>query len=230
MNITFNTYTPEDFGAWLATRPVLTHSEIKGVQDDVPYRDGDLYEDEYRGNAVWTMMFHLKNSELDKQKRKLRQWLSGKGTLIMSDTPDSYYEVKRVILPEDYRKSMEYGRINAQFVVYPYEFLASGNTAISGGGTIENEHDASMPLYKIVGNGSGQLVVGNGHMNFTVASADNGLFIDTRLFMAYNNAGTNKNGNLDGEYEDIRLGHGNTNISITSGFTLTTYPRWGYEI
>lgn len=229
LDITYNSKTPADLDAWLATMPVLTHSEIKGNEFDIPAR-GVLLGEEYRGNAIWTMMFHLKNNELDKKKRKIRQWLSGTGTLVMSDTSDSFYEVLRVVQTEDFRRSEKYGRINTQFIVYPYEFLTSGNTAISGGGTIENEHDASMPLYKIEGNGSGTLTVNGYNMTFTVATADNGLFIDTRRFIAYNNAGSNKNGVLSGNYEDLRFIHGENVVSITSGFILTIYPKWGYVI
>lgn len=232
MNITFNSFTPEDKGAWLATRPVPTHSDIKGTQLDIPKRDGVMYADEYRGDMTWQMTFHLKDDELEKRKRKVRQWLSGTGVLIMSDTPDSFYEVKRVILTEDYRKSMEYGRITAQFICYPYEFMVDGDTGIvvTGSQVIANEHDPSMPLYKIVGNGSGTLTVNNKAMTFSVATADNGLYIDTRKFIAYSSSGNNKNGVLNGEYEDIRFITGNNNISITNGFTLTVCPRWGYVI
>lgn len=227
MDLTFKNKTPSDVNAMLATRPVLTHSDIKSNEFDIPLRDGILYDESYRGNAVWQAMFHLLDENLDIRKRKVRQWLSGSGILVMSDTPDSYYEVKRVILGEDYRKSMDYGRINAQFVVYPYEFLTSGDEGISGGGTIENEHDASMPLYKIVGNGSGTLSVNNHAMTFTVS---NTLYIDTRRFLAYDNNNNNKNGVLSGDYEGLRFITGDNAISITSGFTLTTYPKWGYVI
>lgn len=227
MDLTYNNKTPSDVDAWLATLPIRTHSDIKSDEFDIPLRDGILFGESYRGNAMWEAMFHLKNENLDIKKRKVRQWLSGSGILKMSDTPDSYYEVKRVIITDDYRKSMEYGRIKAQFIVYPYEFLLSGDEGISGGGTIENEHDASMPLYKIQGNGSGTLSVNNHGMTFTVSGT---LYIDTRRFLAYDANNNNKNGVLSGDYEGLRFITGDNIVSITSGFTLTTYPRWGYRI
>ena len=121
---------------------------------------------------------------------------------------------------------MDYGRLSAEFVVYPYEFLTSGDTGV-GAGTIANEHDPSMPLYKIVGNGSGTLTVNNNAMTFTVAGT---LYIDTRRFLAYDGSGNNKNGVLSGDYERLRFITGNNVVSITSGFTLTVYPKWGYVI
>lgn len=232
MNITYNSKTPQDVGAGLATMPVLTHSEIKSPNPEIPKRDGILYGPEYRGDAFWQMVFHMKNATYDKSVRSVRQWLKGPGTLIMSTTDDSHYEVERVTLTEDFKKSEEYGRINATFEVYPYEFLESGNTAvtITGTGSITNEHDPSMPLYKIVGNGTGQLSVNGGAVDFTVATADQGLFIDTRNFRIYNNAGTNKTANTTGDITKIRLKTGTNSITLTSGFTLTVYPRWGYII
>lgn len=232
MNITYNSKTPEQVNAWLATYPVLTHSEIKGEVTEVPMHDGMLYGDSYRGDAIWSMTFHLKKTDLDKKKRKVRQWLSGEGTLVMSDTTDSFYEVKRVAITEDYRKSMTYGRIGAEFTVYPYEFLTSGNTgiAVTGTTTIANEHDESMPLYKITGSGSGTLTVNGQNMGFTMTAQDVNLYIDTRKARAYNEAGASKNSALDKDYDLFYLKAGNNSVSISSGFTVTVYPRWGYVI
>ena len=230
MNITYNNKTPESVGAWLATMPTITHSEIKSPNHEVPKRNGKLYGPDYRGNAFLQMIIHMKNATYDTQVRKVRQWLAGQGILRKSTTPDSYYEVDRVTITEDYKKADDYGRLNVTFEVYPYEFLDSGNTAIQGTSAIVNEHDASMPLYKIVGNGSGQLSVNGGHVDFTVTTADQGLYLDTRNFRIYNNAGTNKTPNTSGDLASIRLKTGTNNITLTNGFTLTTYPRWGYII
>lgn len=227
MNITFNNKTPENVGAWLATRPELSHSKIKGGSHDLPLVDGEMYDETYRGDAEWEFVIHMKNDNYSKAMRKVRQWLQGEGRLVMSDTTDSYYEVKQIELTSETRKSMEYGRVKAKCTVYPYEFLTSGNTAISGGGTIANEHDVSKPLYKIMGNGDGVLTVNGATMSFSVSGT---LYIDVRREFAYNGSNVGQDANISGDYRKLRLKTGNNSVSITSGFDLATYPRWGYVI
>lgn len=227
MNITYNNKTPENMGAWLATRPILSHSSHQGGSYELPLVDGRLFEEDYRGDAEWEFVIHMKNDNFSKQMRKVRQWLSGTGKLVISDTTDSFYEVKRVVLSDNTRQSEKYGRVKVTMTCYPYEFLNSGNTAISGGGTIANPNDASKPLYKITGNGDGVLTVNGKTMNFTVKGT---LYIDTRREFAYNGSNVGQDTNISGDYKAIRLKSGNNSVSITSGFTLETYPKWGFEI
>jgi phage-related protein len=226
MNITYNNKTPEDCGCMLASKPILTHSEIRRTTYTVPMRGDLLGTDVYRGNASWQILFHMKHNNYMQQIRLVRQWLQNEGILELSDSSDSYYEVKQITWTEDFRKSEEYGRLNTMFTVYPYEFLKSGDTAIEGDGTIENVADPSMPLYKITGSGSGILTVNDKAMNYTV---DGVLYIDTRNFIAYDEDGNNKSNQVSGDYEDIQFIHGDNAVSATVG-DLETYPRWGYII
>ena len=233
VNITYNNKTPEDVGAWLASKPVLTPSEIRQtVQDIVGH--GDLYElDMYRGTAQWNILVHKKSSQWLKDIRAVRQWLSGTGILEFSETNDSYYEVLQVAITEQPRKSEDYGRVNAIFYVYPYEFLKSGNNAIiiAGTGAIEddvkNEADMSKPLYHISGTGSGVLGVNGNSMSFTV---DGELFIDTRRFYTYDGNSASADDKVSGDYEGLYLPTGESEITITEGFDLEMYPRWGFVI
>ena len=233
VNITYNNITPENVGAMLANKPVLTHSEIRRTVYTVPMRGDLLGTDLYRGNAIWQLLFHMSNDEYMKAIRGVRQWLSGTGILELSDTPDSYYEVLQVEHTEDFRQADDYGRLNTNFTVYPYEFLKSGDIAINGNDTIENEADPSMPLFEITGSGSGILsVTKNGvtkAMNYTV---DGTLFIDTRKFYAYkivDGEKVNQSNQVTGDYEDLYFVTGDNTVSATEG-TLKTYPRWGYVI
>ena len=233
VNIKYNTKKPEDFGARLASKPVLTPSDIRQtVQDIVGH--GDLYElDMYRGTAQWNILIHMKSSEWLKDIRKVRQWLSGTGVLEFSETSDSYYEVLQVAITEQPRKSEDYGRLNSIFYVYPYEFLKSGNTAIiiAGVGAIEddveNKADMSKPLYHISGTGSGVLGVNGNSMSFTVNEE---LFIDTRRFYTYDENSAPADDKVSGDYEGLYLPTGDNEITITEGFDLEMYPRWGYVI
>lgn len=232
-DITFKGESSNDYSLLITTVPTVVHSEIRGEVFQIPGHDGDLHsEDTYRGDAEIRVSFALirENNDYFEAIRNVRRWLTGTGRLIIGDATDSYYEVKKVVLNTDERLIVNVGTIEAVFTIYPYEFLNSGNERISGAGSISNIHSEAMPLYKIEGNGNGMLTVNSKQMTFTVSSADQGLYIDTRKFLAYSGAGANKNAVLSGDYEGLRLKTGENTISITNGFTLTTYPRWGYVI
>lgn len=210
--------------------PLVTHSETMGDVNTVPGRDGSLFGTEtYQGDAVIKVTFALvaqeNRTDFQEKLRAIRKWLSGTGKLIISDSTDSYYEVKKVRIVTDQRVIINYGVLEAEFTVYPYEFLTSGDTGVTSF-PITNDAMASKPLYKIVGSGTGTLTV-NGHtMTYEV---DGTLFIDTRRFIAYDSNDANKNNKVNGDYTGLYLKSGSNSISATTG-TLTVYPRWGFTV
>lgn len=229
-NITYKNRTPQYFDAWLATIPVLTHSAINRTRFSVPKRDGELLLDDMSlNNAHWQCMVHLKSDNYMTNIRAIRSWLSGEGVLKISDgsTPDAYYEVLQVSFVEDIMKADDYGRITVDFEVYPYEFLNSGNTAITDYSTITNPAETSKPEYVIEGTGTGTLTVNGHQMGFEASTK---LTIDTRRQIAKNNQNADANDKINGDYEQLYLKNGANTISISSGFTLKVIPHWGYKI
>lgn len=235
-DIKFKGVSSKAFPLIITAVPTVSHSEIRGNVYSVPGR-GDLYDrSTYRGSATITVLMALVSddnvvdgvSAYQDAYRSVRQWLQGTGKLIISDSSDSYYEVQRVTINTDARVILNYGNLEVSFTVYPYEFLASGDDiAEIEDDILTNDCDESMPLYKIEGSGSGILNVNEKAMSFTV---DGTLYIDTRRFFAYDDSGDNMSSSVSGDYEDILLTSGDNEITITSGFDLSVYPRWGYVI
>lgn len=213
--------------------PQVKHSEIRGDVYQIPYRDGELHSTRtYRGDAQIVVAMALTKSTVADyvtRKRQIEHWLSGTGVLITSDATDAFYEVKRVELTSDDRVLVNFGEIEATFIVHPYEFLTSGNTETSAT-SINNLYDKSMPLYKITGtaNAEGTLTVNGNAMSFKIPTGGV-LYIDTRRLIAYGNNNINANENVSGDYRKLRLNSGSNTASVTTG-TLYTYPKWGYEI
>ena len=230
-DIIYNGLKPDDFRAWLATIPVLTHSTINRTRVSIPYHDGEmLVDDASRGNASWQCMIHLRRSDYVTKIRNIRRWLSGEGILrIHTDgNPDSYYEVEQVTQTEDIRKDETYGRLTVSFEVYPYEFLDSGEDEISNPSTIVNPADLCKPEYIIEGSGSGTLTV-NGN-NMILNSVSTKLTIDTRRQVAKDNSNNDANDKIKGDYRGLYLKNGNNTVSISGGLTLKVIPHWGYKI
>ena len=231
--ITFKGVTSSNYALTITTPPSIIHPELFTEEYTIPGKDGTLYGvSPYRGSAqiIVTMALVKKgftNNVADyiTEYRKVRSWLQGTGKLKIGDAPDSYYEVQKVSITGDERTVVQYGTIQVTFVVYPYEFLDSGDTGVAGG-TIVNNNDICSPLYKIVGTGSGTLSVNGKSMTYTVNGT---LYIDTRRYIAYDGSNTNKSNSIAGDYDDLKLIHGNNSVAATAG-TLTVYPKWGYVL
>ena len=234
--ITFKGTASNTYPLTITTPPQVTHPEIKGETYAIPGRDGELISnDTYKGNAEIRVSFAMvaadsvNTSNSYAQKfRAVREWLSGTGKLIIGDSTDSYYEVLKTTIVTDSRVILRYGIIEVAFTVYPYEFLNTGDTAITSF-PITNNAGASKPLYKITGSGTGVLTVNSKTLNYTV---DGNLYIDTRRLIAYkvdNGAKVNRSDKIGGNYDDLILKPGSNTISATVG-TLEVTPRWGYAL
>ena len=229
--ITYKSVTSSTKGLIVTAPPLVTHSEIYGDVNTIPGRDGSVFGiDTYQGDAVIKVTFALvasssTTSDFQTKMRAIRSWLTGRGKLSIGDTTDSFYEVKKVKIITDNRVILNYGTLEVEFTVYPYEFLTTGDTGVTSFPLTNNAME-SKPLYKIVGTGSGTLTV-NGHtMSYEV---DGTLYIDTRRMIAYDANNANKNSKVSGDYEGLYLNSGSNTISASAG-TLTVYPKWGFTV
>lgn len=231
-NIKYNNVQPSAFNAWLATIPVITPSTISRTRQTVPKMDGELLvDDDSFMDAYIEFTIHLKRDDLQAKMRQIRKWLSGTGTLVISDANDAYYEVKEVTHTAYLKKDEKYGRVSVKMEVYPYEFLNSGNDWITSYSSISNTADICKPIYEITGNNaSGTLTVNNHAMTFSGITGT--LVIDTRTrtaYVTYNGSRTQADSKINGDYEGLLLKSGSNTVSCTAG-TLRIKPRWGFRI
>lgn len=234
--ITFKGTASNTYPLTITTPPQVTHPEIKGETYSIPGRDGELISnDTYKGNAEIRVSFAMLATDTvntatsyAQKLRSIREWLSGTGKLIIGDSIDSYYEVLKTTIVTDNRIILRYGIIEVAFTVYPYEFLDTGDTAVTSF-PITNNAGISRPLYKISGTGSGTLTVNGKSMTYTV---DGNLYIDTRRLIAYkldNGSKLNRSDKINGIYDELLLNSGSNSISASVG-TLEVTPRWGYAL
>lgn len=232
-DIRFKGVSSNTYGLIVTEPPRVTHSEVRGDTYQIPYRNGDLHSSEtYRGDAqISVKMAFVKSSITNYVStiRQIRKWLTGTGSLVIADSEDAFYEVKKVNITTEDRIIATYGVLEVTFTVHPYEFLTSGNTAINTS-SITNPNSPSEPLYMITGtaNAEGTLTVNGNAMSFKIPTGGV-LYIDTRRLIAYGNNNINASENVSGDYRKLRLNSGSNTASVTTG-TLYTYPKWGYEI
>lgn len=224
-DIQYNGGTGKSCGVLLYDYPVIEQAKRNYDVYSVPGRNGELISaDEYLSNVTIKCTFSVISKTFMQHIRKIKQWLSGTGKLILSDTPETFWEVLKVEYDSVEREMRRYGRFTVNFVCYPYEFRIDGQRAV--GALKFNPCDLCMPLYSITGEGNCSLTV-NGY----TMSADVGqnLTIDTRRQIAYREDGGLMNTAVRGDYEKLWIPNGDCKVSITSGFKLQITPRWGYN-
>ena len=241
VNITYRGKTPEFYGAWLANKPVITHSTLKRNSYDIPSRDGLLYGSNiYRSDATIEILLHMNNDNWLQSMREVRKWISGFGTLTFSDTPDSYYEVVNTSMTEEQRLTDDYGRLRVIMTIVPYEFLSGGTGRIENPSEIVNSYDKSKPIYEISGTAgdTGTLTIYRpngsvgGVLTFKMPSTGK-IKLDTRKLIATDVGEIREeaiDGLLSGDYTKFHLESGRNRFAISSGFTFNVIPRWGYYV
>lgn len=249
-DMTYKNISPSNRYAQLATIPVIEKGDINRDRYTIPGRDGELLGVSVsRNNAHVKLTLHTKagwggtnTRNLDDNLKTLQNWLSGTGELKIFNNKrglDGNYithilEVLQITTNE-IRKDNIYGRLEVDFEVYPYNFVASGQAGQTSTGntlSITNPYEECKPMYQLTGEGNGTLTVGGSGsgrtMGYTLVSGET-LVIDTRRKIAYC-SNVNWSDKINGNYEDLWLGNGTTQISVSSGHTFTVTPYWGYKL
>ena len=111
------------------------------------------------------------------------------------------------------------------FICEPYLFRRDGDISVTA--LTFNPYDKCRPVYAITGNGACTLTVNGKSVSATIGQ---NLTIDTNRMLSFREDGTIMNTSLNGDYEDLWIPHGECSISVSSGYGLEVYPKWGYEL
>lgn len=223
-DIEYNGETGKSQGVILAGFPVF--EEMKGTYDEypIPGRVGSLINHSGRRNNIRVNCELLAISDdVHLLFRRMKKWFGKAGKLRFTDNTDAYYEVLAIASLGSEREFRRCGRIRVQFVIFPYEFLNSGNEEYNS--ITYNPYCVCMPTYIVEGSGT-CVITANGR-TFT-ANVPGKLTIDSRRMISYKSDGSSGNTLVNGNYEDLWIEEGDVNLSCTSGFTLKIVPKWGY--
>lgn len=157
--------------------------------------------------------------------RTLRKWFSKKGKLRFTENVDAYYEVLAIESIGTEREFLKCGRLIVRFIIFPYEFLNSGDEEYES--ITHNPYCDCMPIYIVEGNGECVITVNDKTFKANVPGK---LIIDTRRMIAYKPDGTSGNTLVTGDYENLWIAEGDVSISCTSGYKLKIIPKWGYWV
>lgn len=219
----------------MISMPTRPHPARKGELIDVPARDGKLFIDEYTYDRILVTLqcIAIDNQNID----QISAWLSGNGDLVFGDEPERAY---KAMITKEYSRSNKIPRLRGQeftltFDCDPFRYeanptspilISSSGTSVNNPGTIE-----SMPLIKIIGSGSGTLMIGGSTMLFDGLSSGKALYVDCDAKIVYTGENTPTSPMIlatqhaTGEW--ITIEPGQQFVSFTGGISqVTITPRW----
>lgn len=227
LTVIYNGSSCEDYGCFLNDYPEFSRGGKVYNTWSVPGRDGQLVEKaDYLENLTVSCTFSIISMQFMDMVRYIRQWLSGSGQLVISDSPDVFYKVLKVEYGDISREIRKFGTFTATFICTPFEFLKSGQMPVNGTAFF-NYQDTAKPVYTITGEGLCTLTV-NGYE--FMANIGQEAVINSELMISYKNDGQVINTDVSGDYEKLWLPHGNNVVSVSEGFALTIIPQWGYRV
>lgn len=226
LTISYAGETCEQHGAILNDYPSFSGGSKIYNTYAVPGMDGELVENtDYLSNLTITCVFSVVSCRVMDTIRNIRQWLSGTGSLIISDSPDIFYRVLKIEYGEITREIWKFGTFKVSFLCTPFEYLQDGQLETAA--LSYNPYDMAKPIYRIAGEGLCTLTVN--HYEFTANIGQN-IIINSELQIAYNTDRESLNSDVTGDYTKLWLPHGNNQISVSEGFQLAITPQWGYRV
>lgn len=227
-SIQYKERTSNSFGVFLYDYPEFSGAEKNYDEQSVAGRLGNLVgKDISKGNLEINCTFSVLHPSFMAEIREIKRWLSGTGELVLSDSPEIYYEVNKVNYGSIERELRHYGRFAATFICKPFEYLVEGKRECDTKEVLFNPYGVCRPIYKIKGEGICTLTVNGNAMS---ANIGQNLTIDTERMMAYRTDGELQNTSVTGEYESMYLKEGENEITITDGFDMKIIPNWGYDV
>lgn len=224
--IEYNGETSEDHWCFLNDYPEFSGGSKQYSTYAVPGMDGELVEtNDYLSNLQINCTFSIISKTFMDNVRNIRSWLTGTGELIISDSPDVFYKVWKIEYGDIAREIRKFGTFTVSFVCTPFEFLKDGQIPV--GSVTFNPADKAKPIYTITGEGLCTLTV-NGY-EFT-ANVGQEAVIDSERQLSYKNDGQSINTDVTGDYEKLWLPHGENTVTVSSGFSLSVVPQWGYRV
>ena len=227
----------KDVGMVIEHYPHIILPKRKLEVQKVPGRNGDIvldqgafenYEQKYN---VFLDSKYL--GGLEQAMPKVVDWLLGH---------PGYQRLEDSYFPDVYRMAYfsggtdfvsvfnEYGEGELTFTCAPEKYLKSGDITLNleNGQTVLNPTNfPAKPLLTITGSGVGSIFFASdsGNHAMSIANIGGSIVLDIREHSAFSGI-TNKNGLIEGRYEDMELGN-KTTISWTGGISkVEMNPRW----
>lgn len=220
----------QDFGIYVASRPIIPSPKRRVSYMDVPGRDSSLRRDEGTYEDITLSVECSFIGDTYQKISELKSWLlnAGETDLVFSYQPDRKY-IAQVVNSIDFEVIL---KITSHFVIVfncqPFQYavenepvnITTDSTLINPGTII------SFPTIKVNGTGAGSVTVNGKSVSFS--NIDEHVILNSEIQETYKDAGTdliNKNSTKTGDYPVLLPGE--NIISFSGGVTsLEITPNW----
>lgn len=226
MNIRYLDKTPEEFDCWLATRPVITPSEVEYDRYTIPGRVGELVSNYgTRGNAKMSFMLHQKitSSTVHSFSEAVAWFTTAPGWIELSTEPNGGgYEVITSKVASVSDIADDYKRAEIEVELYPRRYIipslngtiANANSSI----TVTVNCDTCEPIYEIWG--SGQFWINGNEARLT--ESEYVRYVDVRKKITYygGSGRPSAESTFWGDYEALKLLPGTNTITTSAAISV----------
>lgn len=226
--IIFNNSTSKDLKVEAIKRPSIPSPTRQYREKEVLGR-GKVYEDlgtydDIQIPVDFNFFVHDPN-DFNERFRQIKKWINNikDKKLKFSDDLSFFYVVNKAEITSPTREIKRLGKFSVTFTCEPFVYLEDGQEARTLSSSLNNNYEATQPIYKISGEGMLTLTV-NGVS--VTANVGQNLTIDTKLGLCFRTDGTINNTALTGKYKDLFLKEGNNTFTHTAGFTIKIIPNW----
>lgn len=218
----------DEIGAKIIKRPDISIPELRMEKITVEGRDGSLYRNQETYDDIerkYEFNFIVPAEKFIEKVRMIKKWLryEDDSRLIESDNKGFCYLVKNVVVGKITRTKKVKGNFEVTFTIDPYEYWIEGFKEKKYTEVVNNDFGLSKPIYRIVGDGTCELLVNGKKVEIDVEGE---VTIETELELCFNSFSEWRNTAMTGSYSDLYLNEGKNEIKISEGFELFITPRW----
>lgn len=227
-DIQYNGIKGSELKIYAKERPEIPAAKRAYEEITVSGKDGTYLRDlgRYENVELPVKMNYMgSESEWHERWREVQRWLSEtNGELILSDEPEYYFKVSRVILGNNVRRGKRIGDFNITFVLKDgLYYLKSGKEKYDPEVVKWNPGVECYPIYYLAGTGTCTINV-NG-LTFEV-TMNGTVIIDSERQIVYSEDKRILNNVAKGNYQNLCLAKGENSINITKGFNMKIMPNW----
>ena len=228
LDIEYNGVKGSELKVYAKDRPEIPAAKRVYEEIVLPGKDGIYLIDtgRYENVNLNLRMNYIGNeNEWYDKWRKIKSWLSKtNGELTLSDDPDYYFKVSKVIIGNNIRLSKRIGDFDVTFVLKDgLHYLKKGKEKHDPKEAEWNPGEESFPLFCI--NGTGNCVISINDQEFKVV-VNGKIIIDSERQVIYSEDKKIINNIAKGNYKNLCLLKGKNVINVTKGFDVKIIPNW----
>lgn len=214
-----------DIGISLIQRPNIPVPERQYRES---LRDGGntRYEDlGYYSNIEIPLEYNFVSEDYMRAFRKVKNFFKKGKRLKFSDDLEGFYKIKKIVIQNNIREIIEFGKFTVSVICDPYFYFEDGQDVIElyKDINLENTGEETFPIFKIYGEGVLNLNVNSNMFKVNVGQA---VIIDSDLELCYRESGAVSNTSIKGDYKKMKLIEGTNIITWNGDFKVELIPNW----